>query len=687
MRKGLLLSIILGILLIGLVSAVPTGLNIIYPQDQNYGENITHLDWSFEGSLNLTTDMCWYQLDSGDWKNFNCDENVTGINSIEGDNNWKLKINDSIGSTVIEPVNFWVDSIEPSLSLVNPSSSISYTNTNTLTLIVNLFEKNSGYYSGTREIRRIFYYPDSIGGSHDANYDLDINNDSDASHTLWNPADRAEGNYSYIAYAKDIFPNGSTIREISLEGVIVRDLTPPVINLTGSNNITIEFNTSYNELGATATDNLEGDISDKIIIDNSSLNVNVIGTYVLYYDVNDSAGNSAETVNRTVNVIDSTPPVLTLLGDNPQEIEVGASYVELGANATDNYDGNLTDNITIDNSSINTNVLGSYEVLYSVNDSFGNSANATRIVNVVDNTPPVLTLIGNSTLTLERGVDTYVEYGANATDNYDGNLTDNISITNPVDMNIAGIYEVIYYVEDSSGNNDSKIRIVNVIDTIAPLIRIHSPENITYTINNIDLNVSTNELNCDWKYSLDDGLNNESFVPNESLSSLNLPNGDYNLTVYVEDEVGNENSSMVSFNINIPVYNPSSSGRSGGSCKTVWNCTLWSNWSECVNGSQYQTCLEKERVRCGDGIRLSVLEKGKTRNFCVIIKGETEEEPLEEVEEPNEDTSEKGFFSSMTGSAIGFAKSGTGILTLIVIGFLLVSWTVLHFSRKRFKNS
>ncbi len=79
---------------------------------------------------------------------------------------------------------------------------------------------------------------------------------------------------------------------------------------------------------------------------------------------------------------DSTPPVITLVGDNPQELTVDTSYVELGATATDDIDGDITGNIVIDATAVNMSVVGSYSVTYNVDDSSGNPA--TEKVRTVD---------------------------------------------------------------------------------------------------------------------------------------------------------------------------------------------------------------------------------------------------------------------------------------------------------------
>lgn len=89
--------------------------------------------------------------------------------------------------------------------------------------------------------------------------------------------------------------------------------------------------------------------------------------------------------------VDDIPPSIVLLGANPQVIERGSLYTELGATATDNIDGDLTSTIAIDSSGVNTSVSGNYNVTYDVQDSSGNSAQTVvRIVSVADTIAPTL---------------------------------------------------------------------------------------------------------------------------------------------------------------------------------------------------------------------------------------------------------------------------------------------------------
>ena len=140
--------------------------------------------------------------------------------------------------------------------------------------------------------------------------------------------------------------------------------------------------------------------------------INTVGTYILSYDVTDTNGNVATTVNRTVNVVDTTVPVITLLGDETLTIEVGTAYTDAGATAVDNYDGDLTSSIVVTGSVDITNTVGTYILSYDVTDTNGNVATTVnRTVNVVDTTVPVITLLGDETLTIEVGT-AYTDAGA-----------------------------------------------------------------------------------------------------------------------------------------------------------------------------------------------------------------------------------------------------------------------------------
>lgn len=80
---------------------------------------------------------------------------------------------------------------------------------------------------------------------------------------------------------------------------IPKDSTAPVISLNGASQVYVEKGTSYSDAGATATDDVDGDITSKIIVSNL-VDVNVEGTFYVKYNVSDEAGNKATEAVRTV---------------------------------------------------------------------------------------------------------------------------------------------------------------------------------------------------------------------------------------------------------------------------------------------------------------------------------------------------------------------------------------------------
>ncbi len=169
------------------------------------------------------------------------------------------------------------------------------------------------------------------------------------------------------------------------------DTVAPTIILNGANPMTVECHTAFVDPGATASDGCAGNLTGAITA-TGSVNANVVGSYVLTYTVSD--GSHTVSTTRTVNVVDTTPPVITLNGSNPMTVQCHTSFTDPGATASDGCAGNLTGSIVV-TGSVNPNVIGSYVRTYTVSDG-SNTVSTTRTVNVVDTTAPVITLNGQS---------------------------------------------------------------------------------------------------------------------------------------------------------------------------------------------------------------------------------------------------------------------------------------------------
>ena len=95
------------------------------------------------------------------------------------------------------------------------------------------------------------------------------------------------------------------------------------------------------------------------------------------------------------NYVDTTAPVITVLGENPTTVEQGAIYTDAGATA----DGGET---VTTSGTVDTSTVGAYTLTYSATDAANNTGTATRTVNVVNS--------GSSTLNTNYEVEDIIVY-------------------------------------------------------------------------------------------------------------------------------------------------------------------------------------------------------------------------------------------------------------------------------------
>ena len=110
-----------------------------------------------------------------------------------------------------------------------------------------------------------------------------------------------DGKYEVIAKLKD---EAGNISIDTTENEIVIDTIKPVITLNGDSEITLIVGEEYVEPGATCNDNVDEDC--EVVISGDTVNTAVPGTYVIIYNAQDSAGNSADPISRTVRVKEGT---------------------------------------------------------------------------------------------------------------------------------------------------------------------------------------------------------------------------------------------------------------------------------------------------------------------------------------------------------------------------------------------
>lgn len=251
--------------------------------------------------------------------------------------------------------------------------------------------------------------------------------------------------------------------------VTVRDVTPPVITVTGDEEVFLKIMVDcYNEEGAIWTDACDGTgqaiVGGDPVPTNCPLQIEDEGDYIVTYNYTDTSGNPAEQKTRIVHVIRNYPPEITLNGDNPMTLSCKEPYNEPGYSASDQEDGDLTDEVIV-TGEVDSNTPGTYLIEYKVTDHDPNYPMTTivyRTVEVVDNDLPTLTLQGPTLLAWQLG-EPWVDPGYSAEDYCWGDVTDLVEIDGTVDVNTPGSYTLTYTPKDGSGNaGESKERIVYV---------------------------------------------------------------------------------------------------------------------------------------------------------------------------------------------------------------------------------
>ena len=246
----------------------------------------------------------------------------------------------------------------------------------------------------------------------------------------------------------------------------------PVIKATDK---TIEVGYIFDpKADVTATDEEDGDITDKIEILENEVDTTKPGKYEVTYKVTDSGGAShVKTIKVTVNPKMEPLNAAPIIKAEDKTLTVGDAFDPMAdVTATDAEDGNLTDKIEIKKNDVDTTKPGKNEVTYKVTDSKGASYTKSITVTVNPKMEPInsapIIKAEDKTLTVGDTFDPKAD--VTATDAEDGDLTDKIEVLkNEVDTTKAGKYEVTYKVTDNQGASRTKTITVTVNPKIEPL--------------------------------------------------------------------------------------------------------------------------------------------------------------------------------------------------------------------------
>jgi len=272
--------------------------------------NISHTDFMFLGTTAIAS--------SNQVSNSEYDILLSGGNLADLDEIVSININangsDRAGNTPIDPTplitdesDFVIDNTGPDVTISSPSSSIVNSSAVNVTYTVNYSDATSiSLVTGDITLNTTGTANATINVTNPPGVTLDKSRGeptNSSTITLSNfTGDGTLGVSIAAETAEDSLGNLSPASGPS--SIFIVDNTAPVISLTGSNSIVLTVGDIYVDEAAIATDNVDDNIvlTDNIDV-NNPVNTSIVGDYLVTYDVDDTAGNSAMQVTRNVTVL------------------------------------------------------------------------------------------------------------------------------------------------------------------------------------------------------------------------------------------------------------------------------------------------------------------------------------------------------------------------------------------------
>ncbi len=184
--------------------------------------------------------------------------------------------------------------------------------------------------------------------------------------------------------------------------------------------------------------------------------------------------------------IDKTPPYIEVNSDFETTYEVYShepNWLQ-AVTASDVVDGKIiiTEDM-VDITNVDMNTVGSFDVIYEVENLRGIKSAKTLTIEIVDTIEPVFEGLQNLTLEVGANEPDWLS-GVTVNDNYDGDIIltlDNID-TKDLDMNTPGTYEVVYRVIDENNNEAEETIIITIVCSVIPIIHLIGEEELTLFI-------------------------------------------------------------------------------------------------------------------------------------------------------------------------------------------------------------
>jgi len=395
----------------------------------------------------------------------------------------------------------------------------------------------------------------------------------------------SQGGHTFDVRGVDIYGNAGSSASRSW----TVDTIAPVITLNGTTP-DIEVGGTYAELGATAVDALDGSFAATA---SGSVNTAAVGAYSITYNATDVAGNAATPVVRTVNVVDTTAPVIATPSDVTAEATSasGAVVTYTSPATSDAVDGAGV--ATCSPLSGSLFAYGDTTVTCTATDAAGNVATPRSfVVHVVDTTAPVVTMGAVATPAKT------VSAAFSATDLFsivtveckvnDGTFA---ACDSPFGPSLTdGTYTITVRAVDIHNNTGVGVTGSFTVDLTLPEVTITAHPALL-TNGTVAHFTFTAETGATLECKLDDA----AFVACDSPEDYTVTEGAHTFTVHATDAAGNVGTAVWQWTVdttapNVSITAPTTGGVTGSSGTVTYTvgdgtvvCTLDNHIVDCSN--------------------------------------------------------------------------------------------------------
>ncbi|MCF2137529.1 MAG: Ig-like domain-containing protein [Candidatus Thorarchaeota archaeon] len=501
------------------------------PSDGSEIQSGTMIDLDVTDSHSVASVL--YNWDGGTNTTLSSPYDVDTSGLSDGSHVLNIYAQDEAGNWAHETYSFTIDDTSPTITLNSPSDGSEIQSGTTIDLTVT---------DGHTLSQVLYNWDGTSNATLGSPYDVTTTGLSEGSHTLHVYAQDAAGNWASEDYTFVIDDTAPTITlDSPSDGAEIQSGTTIDLSVTDSHTIAQVL---YNWDGSSnATLSAPYDVSTAGLSE---------ATHTLHVYARDAAGNWIGTTYSFV--IDDTAPsiVLNAPADGAEIISgtvIDLDIVEANTLSDVHYHWDSNTNTPLSSPyDVSTAGLseGSHSLTVYAQDAAGNW-NQHVYSFVIDDTAPVITLVSpsnGSLITSSTTIDLSIT-DSNTLNQvlYNWDETSNTTLSSPYDVTAAGLSEgthwLYVYAQDAAGNEASSKYQFTVDDT-APVILLNSPSNGSEIQSGtlIDLSVTDSHLDYVW-YNWDGGTNSTLTSPFD-ISTSGLAEGTHLLTVYAQDEAGNQ---------------------------------------------------------------------------------------------------------------------------------------------------